>query len=183
MNSTHHITKLLHDWNDGDAEALNRLIPLADSELKKIARREMSKERQGHSFQPTDLVEEAWLKLFREKKPVVWVNRRHFYSLLTWRMRQVLCDYARQHEKVQYTGLTGKVLSQKQSREIVKLHDALDTLAQINQRAARVVELRYFGGHTVEKVAEILDVSEATVTREWRFAKDWLWDALTSNAN
>ena len=102
MNSTHHITKLLHDWNNGDAEALNRLIPLADSELKKIARKYMSKERAGHLFEPTDLVEEAWLKLLREKNEVGWKNRRHFYSLLARRMRQILYDYVDKNPKVEF---------------------------------------------------------------------------------
>ena len=186
MNSTHHITQLLHDWNNGDADALNRLIPLADSELKKIARKYMRKERPGHLFEPTDLVEEAWLKLFREKKPVVWTNRKQFYSLLARRMFQVLCDYAQKHEHVEHTGFTGKVISQKESQIIVLLHEALKKFGDINPRAANVIELRYFGGHTIPKVAEILEISTSTVELDTQFARAWLWREMTStrrNAN
>lgn len=181
MNSTHHITKLLHDWNNGDAEALNRLIPLADSELKKIARKYMSKERAGHLFEPTDLVEEAWLKLLREKNEVGWKNRRHFYSLLARRMRQILYDYVDKNPKVEFTGFTGKVIPQKQSREVVILHSLLKEFSQISPRAATVIELRYFGGYTVPHVAQILGIGPSTVERDTEFARGWLFREMTRN--
>lgn len=184
MNSTHHITQLLHDWNNGDAEALNRLIPLADSELKKIARKYMRKERPGHLLQrPTELINEAWVKLFKERQKVVWTNRRQFYSLLALRMRQVLLDYARKHINVQHTGITGKVISHIDCQSIVRVNELLDEFSLINRRAAELVELRYFGGCNPKEAAEILGVSESTVTREWKFAKSWLWREMTRNRN
>jgi RNA polymerase sigma-70 factor, ECF subfamily len=181
LNSTHHITQLLHDWNNGDAEALNRLIPLADSELKKIARKYMRNERPGHLLEPTDLVEEAWLKLFREKKPVVWTNRRQFYSLLARRMFQILCDHADRYKHFKHTGFTGKVIPQKESQMIVLLHEALKKFSKINPRAASVIELRYFGGYTVPNVAKILEIGTKTVDRDTEFARAWLWREMTSN--
>ncbi|HEX2268499.1 MAG TPA: ECF-type sigma factor [Pyrinomonadaceae bacterium] len=181
MNSTHHITQLLHDWNNGDAEALNRLIPLADSQLKRIARKRLWK-RPGTPFQPTDLVHEAWLKLFREKNEPVWTNRRQFYSLLARRMRQILWNYAKQHPDVKYTGLTGKVLAQRESPNTVILHEALEKFTKISPRAARVVELRYFGGYTIPAVAEIMKVGTKTIERDTEFARGWLWREINSKA-
>ena len=176
MQSTHQITMLLKAWKEGDAEALNRLVPLADRELRNIARGYMANERRNHILQPTALVNEAWAKLFRENKAVEWKNRKHFYALLALRMRQVLINYAHRERPIE---LTGKILSDEQSAELLALDQALEKLRQVNKRWAEVVELRFFGGNTIEKVAEILGVGSATVQRDWRFAKSFLWNELT----
>ena len=175
MNSTHQITDLLHAWNMGDAEALNQLIPLADRELKNIARSYMARERANHLLAPTDLIDEAWLKLFREEAEVDWKNRKHFYALLALRMRQVLYDHARRRRNAELVRLTGASIPPDRFDEIIKVNQTLDDLAKINKRAAEIVELRYFGGYTVEDVAKILDVGTKTVERESRFARAWLW--------
>jgi RNA polymerase sigma-70 factor, ECF subfamily len=183
MNSTHEITNLLQAWNEGSDDALNRLIPLADRELKKIAHKFMNRERANHLLQPSGLINEAWAKLFAEEAQVDWRNRRHFYALLARRMRQVLWDYAKKESKAEHTPLTGAPLPPEKSKEIAMVHQALADLAETNKRAARVVELRYFGGYTVEEVAEILDVATTTVERDWRFARSWLWREMTRNTN
>jgi RNA polymerase sigma-70 factor, ECF subfamily len=183
MNSTHEITNLLQAWNEGSDEALNKLIPLADRELKKIARKYMGRERATHLLQPSGLINEAWAKLFAEEARVDWRNRRHFYALLARRMRQVLWDYAEKQSTAEHTRLTGAPLPPEKSKEIVALHQALADLAEINKRSAQIVELRYFGGYTLEEVAEVLRISTATVERQWRFARSWLWREMTRNAN
>ena len=180
MNSTHEITRMLKAWKNGDTNALERLAALADRELRKIARRLMSNERHAHTLQPTDLVNEAWMKLFNEKESVDWQNRSHFYALLAWRMKEVLLNYAdRMKRRPQLTGITGKILSNQEADDILKVHQALGELAIVNKRAADIVELRYFGGHTIKDVADILKLGPATVQRDWRFAKAWLLNEIT----
>jgi RNA polymerase sigma-70 factor, ECF subfamily len=179
MNSTHQITMLLEAWKQGDADALNLLAPLADRELKKIARKYMANERRNRML-PTELVNEAWLKLLSEREAVDWENRKHFYALLAWRMREILYNQAYKERNYHPTGLTDQPLSMKDQRiDFIELHLALEKLSNINKRAAQVVELRYFGGHTIEDVAASLGVGPATVERDWRFAKSWLWNELT----
>jgi RNA polymerase sigma factor (TIGR02999 family) len=179
MNSTHQITGLLEAWKRGDKAALDLLSRLAYDELRKIARGYMAREKRNDIFQPTALVNEAWLKLLNEKGDVDWGNRRHFYSIMAWRMRQILYDYAMRHPH-QHTGLTDNDLSDEEFTNLAFLHEALDKFSHINSRAAQVVELRYFGGYTIEDVARILEVGPATVQRDWQFAKSWLWNRVTS---
>jgi RNA polymerase sigma-70 factor, ECF subfamily len=180
MPQTHEITALLQAWSNGDSEALAKLIPLVDNELKKIAHAYIFKERPGHILQTTALMDEALIRLMEAEK-ISWHDRKHFYSLAARRMRQVLIDYARK----QIAGKRGNrpdqidvadsvLLAPEAPEQLIMLHNALTKLASIDERKASVVEHRYFGGFTLEEVAEILGVSQATVLREWRVARAWL---------
>jgi len=180
MPQTHEITALLEAWSNGDSEALAKLIPLVDQELKKIAHAYIGKERPGHILQTTALMDEALIKLMEAEK-ISWSDRKHFYSLAARRMRQVLVDYARKQmagkrgNRPDQVDLTGSVpLALEAPEQLIMLHDALTKLASFDERKASVVELRYFGGFTFEEVAKILGVSQATVEREWRLARSWL---------
>jgi RNA polymerase sigma factor (TIGR02999 family) len=172
------ITKLLAAWSDGDRSALERLLPLVEDELHRLAHRYMSRERKDHTLQTTALVNEAYLKLVDQK--VSWQNRAHFFGIAAQIMRRILIDHARQHLGVQRGG--GKtisledvaVLSKERAAELVALDDALTSLAQLDKRKGQVVELRYFGGLSVEEAAVVLGVSVDTVTRDWRRAKAFL---------
>ena len=179
MPKTHEITDLLHAWSKGDSEALGKLIPLVDQELKKIAHAYMRRERPGHILQTSELVDEALLRLIRAEK-INWNNRKQFYALIAYRMRRILVDYARR----QITGGGTRIaqvsvseadrLTVKASEELLRLHEALTQLATLDARKAKVVELRYFGGYTYDEIAKILDVSKPTVERDWHFARRWL---------
>lgn len=180
MPQTHEITALLQAWGNGDSEALARLIPLVDHELKKIAHAYICKERPGHILQTTALMDEALIRLMEAEK-ISWHDRKHFYSLVARRMRQVLIDYARKQiagkrgNRPDQVDLPDSVpLALEAPEQLIILHDALTKLASIDERKASVVEHRYFGGFTLEEVAEILGVSQATVDREWRLARAWL---------
>jgi RNA polymerase sigma-70 factor (ECF subfamily) len=180
MPQTHEITLLLQAWSNGDSEALAKLIPLVDHELKKIAHAYIGKERPGHILQTTALMDEALIRLMEAEK-ISWNDRKHFYSLVAKRMRQVLVDYARKQiagkrgnrpEQVDIADSSLPVIEAPE--QLIMLHDALTKLASIDGRKASVVEHRYFGGFTIEEVAEILGVAPATVEREWRLARAWL---------
>jgi len=170
------ITDLLKAWNRGDQDALDRLIPLVDAELKKIARSYMRRERAGHILQTTALVHEALMRLIRDN--VTWEHRSQFYAIAARRMRQVLIDYARrQMEQVE---LTEEVRASKEkSKEILNLEDALTALEKSDSRAASIVEYRYLIGLTTREIADILGVSTRTVERDWEFARVWLKRAMT----
>jgi len=185
MSGTHQITDLLQAWAKGDSQALAELIPLVDRELKKIARAYMLNEKTGLSLQTTDLVHEALVRLL-EGETIDWESRRHFYALVAKRMRQVLIDRARaklagkRGQRAEHIELDEAILlSAEQSQELVLLDEALEKLAGIDERKAAVVECRYFGGFTVEEVADILDVAPSTVEREWRLARSWLKREMT----
>jgi len=192
MANTHEITELLQAWSRGDAEALGKLIPLVDRELKKIAHAYMRKERPGHILQTTALVDEALIRLIRAEK-INWDNRKHFYALIAQRMRQVLVEYARKQitkggTRVAQVGVSeADKLTVKASEELLDLHRALTKLATLDARKAKIVEQRYFGGFTFAEIAKVLGVSKSTVEREWRFARSWLMseikggDSLKSN--
>ena len=184
MAQTHEITELLRAWSGGDSAALDELIPLVDHELKKIAHAYMRKERPGHTLQTTALVNEAVMRLLG--KEINWTSRRQFYAIVAKRMRQVLVDYARAHyaarrgagvEHVDIDDVVG--LSVEVSREVIMLDEALTRLAQLDERKAKIIEYRYFGGFTLEEVAQILNISPATVEREWRLARSWLNEQLS----
>ena len=179
LSQTHQITDLLRDWSAGNAEALEQLIPLVDQELKKIAHAYMRKEKPGHTLQTTALVNEAVMRLLG--KEINWRSRRQFYALVAKRMRQVLVDYARAQcaarrgagvEHVNVDDVAG--LSVEVSRELILLDEALTRLGHLDERKAKVVEYRYFGGFSLDEVAEILGVGPATVDREWKVARSWL---------
>lgn len=179
MAPTHQITELLQAWSRGDSEALAKLMPLVDRELKKIAHAYMRKERPGHVLQTTALVDEALIKLIRAEK-INWDNRKQFYALIARRMRQVLVDYARKQitkggTRVAQVNVTeADKLTDKASEELLRLHQALTKLANFDARKANVVEHRYFGGFTFAEIAKLLEVSKATVEREWSLARVWL---------
>jgi RNA polymerase sigma factor (TIGR02999 family) len=174
------LTGLLLAWGRGDREAFDRLIPLVQKELRQIARRRVSRERMGHSLQPTALVNEAYLRLV-DLKRVRWQDRAHFFAMAARVMRQILVDRARA-KRYQKRGGGAQPVTFIESRlpgsdpdvDLIALDDALDALAKLDERKSRVVELRYFAGLTVQETAEALDVSRDTVMRDWQFSRDWL---------
>jgi RNA polymerase sigma factor (TIGR02999 family) len=171
------ITELLKAWGEGDTEALNRLVPLVDHELRKIAHNYMRNERPGHLLQTTALVNEALMKMIGEN--ISWENRRQFYALVARRMRQVLVDYARKERHVEYTDVDEAVIPDEKPKELLMLDEALAKLADIDERKATIVECRYFIGLTLEQMAEMLGVAQSTVERDWRFARSWLKREMT----
>ena len=172
------VTALLAAWSDGDTAALAKLLPLVQAALHRLAHRYMSHERNDHTLQTTALVNEAYLKLVEQR--VNWKNRAHFFAISAQIMRRILIDHARQRLGPQRGG--GKpisldevsVIRDDRAGELVALDDALAQLSNLDPRKGRVVELRYFGGLSVDEIAEVLDVSAETVTRDWRRAKAFL---------
>jgi RNA polymerase sigma factor (TIGR02999 family) len=175
---------LLLAWGQGEAEALDRLMPLVHQELYQLARRYMARERPDHTLQPTALVNEAYLRLI-EISRVQWQNRAHFLAMAARVMRRILVDVARAHRNDKRGGgfvrvsLDADFAAPDQPLELVALDEALQKLHAINPRQAQVVELHFFGGLTFEEAAEVLDVSRDTVKRDWRFAKLWLLRELS----
>jgi RNA polymerase sigma factor (TIGR02999 family) len=174
------MTDLLAAWSDGDREALDRLLPLVERELHNLAHRYMSRERQDHTLQTTALVNEAYLKLVGQTR-VRWQNRAHFFAIAAQIMRRILIDHSRTRRYQKRGGGAPElpleeaaVLSDERASELIALDDALVALEKIDERKARVVELRYFGGLSVEEAAEVLSVSADTVGREWRRARAFL---------
>lgn len=186
MSSTsHEVTQLLIDWGNGDQAALDRLMPLVHAELRRMARRYMSRQNPGHTLQTTALINEAFLKLVGSHDKH-FQNRAHFFGVAAQAMRHILVDYARakQYEKrgggAQQVSLDEALtVSAERAAELVALDDALKELANIDSRKSRVVELRYFGGLSVEETAEVLNVSAVTVMRDWSLAKAWLHRELS----
>lgn len=180
MTQTHRITELLQAWNRGDSQALEKLLPLVDRELRKIAHAQMIKERAGRSLHTSALVQEALAGLI-VGEPINWQSRKQFYAIVARRMRHILIEHARRRLAAKRGKGTQHVnvdevpfLSVEMSEELVMLDNALSKLASIDERKSLIVELRYFGGFTLREVADILGVSQATVEREWRFVRSWL---------
>src|SRR3954470_1167992 len=180
MSSDTEITALLVDWNNGDRSAMERLLPLVEKELHRLAHAYMRREDPNHTLQTTALINETYLRLVDQRK-VQWQNRAHFFGIAAQIMRRVLLNYARDQNrqkrggKVIHVSLSdAEVMSQEKDREIIALNDALNRLEAIDERKARVVELRFFGGLTVDEIAEVLKISNVTVMRDWAFAKAWL---------
>jgi RNA polymerase sigma factor (TIGR02999 family) len=176
----HQVTKLLVDWRNGDQAALEQLIPLVHDELRRVARRHMAHERVGHTLQATALVNEAYLRLI-DIRQVNWQDRAHFFAMSSRLMRRVLVDFARSKGYQKRGGGAQKVsldealiVSSEPGADLVALDDALDALAAFDARKAQVVEMRFFGGLSVEETAEALKVSVDTVMRDWKLAKAWL---------
>ena len=174
------ITQLLVAWSEGDRAALDELMPLVHAELRRIARNYMRGERKGHTLQTTALINEAYLRLV-DQKQVRWQNRAHFLAIASEMMRRILVDYARrrQYQKrgagaVQVTLNEAAEVVNERSPDLVALDEALLSLAKIDERRSRVVELRFFGGLSIEETAEVLKVSTTTVERDWTIAKAWL---------
>jgi RNA polymerase sigma factor (TIGR02999 family) len=184
-SSTNNITQLLVAWNQGDQAALEALTPLINQELRRLAKRYMAGERQGHLLQPTALVNEAWLRLI-DWQNVEWQSRAHFFGLAAQMMRRTLMEYARAQHREKRGGREGIQVSlseaanvaQEQSADLIALDDALQTLEKLDPRQARVVEMRFFAGLSQEEVAEALNVSVGTVRRDWSLAEAWLFREL-----
>jgi RNA polymerase sigma factor (TIGR02999 family) len=184
----HVITRLLLDWRNGDQAAFEQLAPLVYDELHRIAQRQMRREREGHTLQPSALVNEAFLRLI-DYDQVNWQNRRHFFRLAAKMMREALVNYAAARQSLKRGGEAQRVsLDEALAREekgamglddLLALNEALERLALEDERSARVVELMFFGGLSERETAEELGVSERTVKREWRYARLWLRRALS----
>lgn len=182
--STAQVTQLLLAWGDGDEAAFERLVPMVHAELRRIARRQMGHERGDHTLQATALVNEAYLKLIDIEK-VKWQDRAHFFAMSSRVMRRVLIDFARARgyqkrgagaHKV--TLDEGRVVSTGRGADVIALDEALEVLAKLDPRKSQVVEMRYFGGLSIEETAEALGVSVRTVKRDWTMAKLWLFREL-----
>jgi RNA polymerase sigma-70 factor, ECF subfamily len=180
------VTGLLLAWGGGDEAALERLIPLVHAELHRIAMRCMADERAGHSLQPTALVNEAYIRLVDARR-VKWQDRNHFLSMAARLMRRVLVDHARSRRYLKRGGGAARVtlmddlVLDEPGRDLVALDDALAALATVDERKSRVIELRFFGGLSVEETAAVLSVSVDTVMRDWKLAKAWLLRELRSS--
>ena len=173
-------TQLLLAWADGDAKALDALTPRVYRELRRMAAAFMKGEREGQTLQATALVHEVYLRLV-DVQNVPWNGKAHFYAICAQIMRRILVDAARKRATAKHGGDFGRIelsevadLSDRKDRELIALNDALDQLKESDSRKAKIVELRYFGGLSVEETAAVLDVSEGTVTRDWRLARGWL---------
>jgi len=175
------ITQLLTRWNDGDQSALEELMPLVYAELRRLATNYLRRERAGHTLQPTALVNEAYLRLV-EQKSAHWQNRAQFYGIAAQLMRRILVDHARlkhaekrggaEQKRLSITGAKG--ISEKPDLDVLALHEALEELAVIDPQQARIVELKFFGGLSIEEAAEVVGVGHATVERDWKMARAWL---------
>jgi RNA polymerase sigma factor (TIGR02999 family) len=178
------VTQLLIAWSNGDKAALDRMLPLVYEELRRLAAHYLSREREGHTLQPTALVHEAYLRLTDQRK-ADWKNRAQFLGLAAGMMRRILLNHARDRVAKKRGGGAQQVSlsliespSGRPDVELIALEDALERLAALDPRKSRVVELKFFGGLTTEEIAEVLDVSAATVERDWTFARAWLYDAI-----
>ena len=181
----HEVTRLLQAWSEGDEGALQELMPLVYTELHRLARRYMAGERSGHTLQTSALVNEAYLRLVDVKK-VNWQNRAHFFGVSAQLMRRILVDFARSRRTLKRGGDAptvsleeGFIVSSGRGADVVALDDALKTLAAMDPRRSRVVELRFFGGLSAEEAAEVLKVSAETVMHDWKLAKVWLLRELS----
>jgi RNA polymerase sigma-70 factor, ECF subfamily len=181
----HEVTQLLDDWTGGDEGALEKLFPLVQPELHRLAHQYMSRERAGHTLQTTAIINEAYLRLVDNTKPV-WQGKTHFIAAAAQWMRRIMVDHAREHHALKRGGGALKVtldeaalVTEARSEELLALDEALGSLSQQDPRKGQIVELRYFGGLTVEETAEFLKLSQRTVEREWTMAKAWLYRALS----
>lgn len=179
------VTQLLCDWRSGDRAALAKLIPLVQPELQRLAHQYMSRERPGHTLQTTALLDDAYLQLADKTHPQ-WQNRAHFFAVAAQLMRRIMVDHARQRQALKRGGGAIRVtldeaaaVTQTRADELLALDEALEKLATFDRRKAEVVEMRYFGGLTMEEIAEVLKVHVNTVARDWTAARAWLLAALS----
>ncbi len=179
-SSGHHVTQLLKAWGNGDPGAFEQLVSLVYDELHRLARRYMAQERPGHTLQTTALVNEAYLRLV-DSTHATWQNRTQFFAICAQLMRRILVDWARARQSLKRGGEDrpleleeALVIGDQPGEDLVALDDALKELAALDPRKSKVVELRFFGGLSVEESAEVLKVSVETVMRDWKFAKTWL---------
>ena len=183
--SPREVTQLLIAWRNGDQTALDQLMPLIYDELRRIAARYLRSERQGHTLQTSALVNEAYMKLAACDE-IEWDGRAHFFGAAAQAMRRILVDYARTRQRVKHGGEAQRValddaldVAEERAGELIALDDALAALSQLDPRKSRVVELRYFGGLSVEETAEVLGISSPTVMRDWNTARAWLLRAIS----
>lgn len=180
MTDSTQITELLLQWKDGDRAAFENLLPLVETELRRIAHRYMRRERGSHTLQTTALINEAYLKLVDENK-INWQNRAHFYGIGATVMRRILINYARDRQAEKRGGGAvhicidnAAVLSPEKSEELLALDEALEKLHIFDELKSRIVEMRYFGGLTIQETAEVLQIAAPTVSLHWRMARAWL---------
>ena len=183
------ITQLLIHWSQGDKAALDQLVPLVYPELRRIAKRHMNREGPAHTLQTSALINEAYLKLV-DQQNVKWQNRAHFFAVAAQVMRHILVDHARTRSYAKRGGGAPKLpldeaaaLTEQRAAELITLDDALRDLARLDTRRSQIVELRFFGGLSLEETAEVMNMSPSTVQREWRAAKAWLHHTMTSQTN
>ena len=173
------VTQLLAEWSKGDRAALEALMPLVYSELRRVANHYLSQEKPGHTLSATALVHEAYLRLVKQKLP--WQSRAHFFAVAAQMMRRILVDHARSHNYAKRGGgvmtitLDSALASSDRELDLVALDDALLSLAKLDERQSRMVELRFFGGLSIEETSEVLGISAPTVKREWASARAWLF--------
>ena len=182
------VTELLVAWSEGRRDALDRLVPLLYEDLRRLAAGYMRHESPGHSLQPTALVHEAYVRLI-DQRQVHWRNRAHFFGVAAGIMRRILVDHARCRRADKRGGawdrvtlVEDQVADRTREIDVLALHESLERLAAFDPRHERIVELRYFGGLTIEEVAEVVGISEATVVRDWTIAKAWLRADLSARA-
>jgi RNA polymerase sigma-70 factor (ECF subfamily) len=182
------VSALLHAWSSGDATALDKLTPMVYDELRRVARRHMRRERDGHSLQTTALVNEAYIRLFDIRR-MEWQNRAHFFAVSAQLMRRILVDYARRHNLKRGSGFMqvslhdADLIDPGRDVDLIMLDGAMNSLAEIDPRKVQIVEMRFFGGLSVEETAEVLRISPITVKRDWRAAKLWLYRELTGSVD
>ena len=190
MNSpaSHDVTQLLVAWSDGDQAARDRLMSVVYEELHRLAQRYMRRESPGHTLQTSALVNEAFLRLV-DQRNVHWQNRSHFFAIAAQMMRRILVDYARSRNYAKRGGGEqalsldeGLIVSDERSAEVVAVHEALEELAKFDARKGQIVELRFFGGLTIDETAEVLGVSPGTVMADWTMAKAWLRREISPQA-
>ena len=178
------LTRLLLEWSDGDEDSRDEMLPLVYGELRRLATSYLFRERRGHTLRPTELVHEAYLRLV-DQRQVNWKNRAQFVGLAAVMMRRILVNHARERAAAKRGGDVQKVpLSVADAQgaphdiDVIALHDALNRLDAIDARKSRIVELKFFGGLTTDEIAQVLQISPATIERDWSFARAWLYDAI-----
>lgn len=188
MNNSGEITQLLIAWKSGEAEAVEKLLPLVETELRRLARSYMRREKKNHTLQTTALINEAYLKLI-EASGINWQNRAQFFGISAKIMRRILLNYARDSKVAKRGGGADHinlddavVISNEKSQEIIDLDEALDRLAEFDEIKSRIVEMRYFGGMNIEETAEALGISPSGVSMHWRLARAWLQEELKTNS-
>ena len=186
--SSDQVTQLLVRWRGGDRQALDALMPLVYAELRRLAHYYLQRERSDHTLQSTALVHEAYMRMLGQKLPD-WQNRAHFFGVSARLMRQILVEYARGHQAAKRGGDAYKVtldegalVAQKTDVDVVLLDDALQDLAKLDEQQSRIVELRFFGGLSIDDTSEVLGISPATVAREWTTARIWLHREISRRA-
>lgn len=178
--NTQELTEILRKWSNGDAEALEKLTPAVYAELHRIAKRYMGREREGHTLQTTALVNEAYVRLI-DWKTAKWENRAHFFGVSAQLMRRILVDFARKRPSKKDAALQrvsleeAFVVTDEKDADLVALDEALTELAKFDERKARIVEMKFFGGLKTDEISQVIGVSEITVLREWQKAKAWLY--------